>query len=305
MRLVTINAPAGVGEKIRDTAFSAGVDQVSIQMVRIHKSNGEVRESESVKVETSTPKAKRFVDQLIGEPYYDREVITFNVRQPRAIISADDVRDLTTPLVEPPTDLFEELWQFSRVTYGLLGRVLIAGGLIAYGIIYAKMLLMIGGLLFLPMLPMVMAISYGTVGRQWSLVREGAIALAATTLLLFIGGVFVALLSGGPARSDESGASVIVGIVLSIAVGVAGALASVDDAGRRELIGLATAGQIGIIPVWLGVVTVLGLPVGAESSEPMTRIFSFLGNLFSLIVTILVVQLSMGVVGNIRQIKTS
>jgi hypothetical protein len=304
MRLVTINAPVGLGEKIRDTAFAAGVSRVSIHQVRTHKRNGDTQDSEAIKVETSTPKAKRFIDNLIGEAYYDRETITFSVRQPRAIISGDDMRDLTTPLAEPPTDLLEELWQFSRVSYGLVARVFIAGGLIAYGIINAKMLLMIGGLLFLPMLPMVMAISYGTVGRHWRLVREGAVALTTTTLLLFIAGMLVGAVSSPPLRSDESGASLIVGIILSLAVGIAGALASVDDAGRRELIGLATAGQIGIIPVWLGVVAVLGLPVGAESSEPATRILSFSANLFSLIGTILIVQLSIGVVGNIRQIRS-
>jgi hypothetical protein len=44
---------------------------------------------------------------------------------------------------EPSVDLMEELWQFSHITYGLIGRVLISAGLLAYGLIEQKLLLMI------------------------------------------------------------------------------------------------------------------------------------------------------------------
>jgi hypothetical protein len=303
MRLVTINAPAGMGERVRETAFAAGISKVSINPIMTYTKEGEVRDMESVKVETSTPKAKSFVDALLGADYFDRGSFTFNVRQPRAIVSSEDLRELTTPLEVPPTDLFEELWQFCRITYGLLARVLIAGILIAYGVVNAKMLITIGGLLFLPVLPLIMAIAYGAAGRQWRLLGEGSLALLSTTALLFIAGVLVGLLSDPPPRSDESGTPLLVGIVLSVLVGLAGALASVDDVGRRELIGLAAAGQIGIIPVWFGVIAVMGLPGGVEHAEVWNRAASFFANLISLVVSIFAAQIAMGVVGNIRKIE--
>jgi hypothetical protein len=89
-----------------------------------------------------------------------------------------------------------------------------------------------------------------------------------------------------------------------VAVGVAAGLASIDDAGRREMIGLAAAGQIGLIPVWLGIVTVLGLPVDAPSGEAVMRALSFLANLAALTITIMIMQLATGVVGNISRMRT-
>jgi hypothetical protein len=304
MRLVKVKVTKGMGTQIKATAFKVGVETVSIYPLLNYSRNGEVEEQEAVDIETSTPKAKAFVDELLAADYYKGDSVTFNIRQPRTIGSNQDIRELTTPLAEPPTDLFQELWQFSRVTYGLLGRVLIAAALIAYGLINAKILLLIGGLLFLPVLPLIMAISYGIVGRQWRLAAEGAFALACTTVVLYAGGAAMGFLSQPPPRSDDTGTSFFVGVLFSVAVGVAAALASIDDAGRREMIGLAAAGQIGLIPVWLGIVTVLGLPVDAPSGEAVMRALSFLANLAALTITIMIMQLATGVVGNISRMRT-
>ena len=55
-------------------------------------------------------------------------------------------------------------------------------------------------------------------------------------------------------------------------IGVAAALASVDDAGRRDLIGLAATAHITIIPAWLGIAAVLGFP---EKTILTERILGF------------------------------
>src|SRR4051794_16272026 len=133
MRLIKVKVPKGMGSRVKETAFDTGIGTVSIYPTTNYNRNGEIQEQEVVDIETSTPKVKNFVDRLLAADYYDKRSVSFNVRQPRTIGSSEDIRELTTPLAEPSTDLFQELWQFSRVTYGLLGRVLIAAALIAYG----------------------------------------------------------------------------------------------------------------------------------------------------------------------------
>src|SRR5205085_131956 len=49
---------------------------------------------------------------------------------------------------------------------------------------------------------------------------------------------------------------------ISAVIGIVAGLSSADDAGRRYLIGVAAAVQFAIFPVWLGAVSVLGLPPG-------------------------------------------
>src|SRR5438874_1826489 len=302
MRLVKISVPAGWGAKVLNTAFSAGVASLSVFQLTEHYANGNTEIRDVLDIQTSTPKAKEFIDKLLAEEYYDAERITFNIRQPRSLVSKMGIRERTAPLVEPATDLFEELWQFNHVTYGLVGRNFIAAGLLAHGLIEGKTLFTIGGLLFLPILPMVMAISYGITGRQWKLMTQGFKAFAVSTLMLFLGGVSVAILSQPPIRFGDLG-SPASGIAISVAVGIAAALAAVDDAGRRELIGLAAASQIALIPVWLGIIMIFGLPADTHTYEILVRILSFAANLTVLIVTVMAIQYATGVIGQIRHVK--
>jgi len=302
MRLVKVSAPAGWAEKIKETAFESGVESVTIRTVVQHRKNAQPEEMDVVDIETSTPRAKRFVDNLLAADYYDREKISFNTRQPRSLIGGEDDKELTRPMVEPATDLYEELWQFSHMTFGLATRILISACLLSYGMIESKLLLMIGGLLFLPILPMAMAVSYGIAGRRWRLAAQGLAAIGTATALLFAGGVIVALVARPPLRFDDLG-SPVMGIIISAAVGVAAALASIDDAGRREMIGLAAASQLGLIPVWLGIITVFGLSAGSDSGEVLTRILSFATNLVVLVIALLSVQLATGAAGRIDKVK--
>lgn len=302
MRLVKINCPVGFKEKIIETAFSAGIDNISSYPTTQFTPGGAPEERDVVDIETSTPKAKRFIDTFLAADYYDQKRMTFNIRQPRSLITRDDIGEKTYPICEPSTDLFEELWQFSHVTYGLVGRICVSAGLLAYGMIESKLLLMIGGLLFLPVLPMVMAIGYGIVGRQWRLSVQGLIALATGLAILFLGGIVVAAVSTPPLRFNELG-SPGVGIIISLAVGIAAQLAAIDDAGRREMIGLAAASQIGLSPVWLGIILVFGLPADTARHEVFTHVLSIAANLIVLLLAIVATQYFAGVVGNIRRVQ--
>lgn len=83
----------------------------------------------------------------------------------------------------------------------------------------AKFLLILAGLLFLPILPLIMAVSYGIGARQCNLALHGLIAFTLSAIVLFLGGAGVALISRPPMRFDEVGVPAAVGVLLSIGVG--------------------------------------------------------------------------------------
>ena len=130
MRLVQVSAPEGKGTNVAQTAFSAGIEQVSIQTAKTHRAAAEMQTKDVVDIETSTPKAKHFTDALLAADFYNFEEFSIAMRQPRSIISGDSLRELTKPLVVPGTDIFEELWQFSHITVGFVGRNFIAACLL-------------------------------------------------------------------------------------------------------------------------------------------------------------------------------
>ena|SRR5438445_4463686 len=282
MRLVRVKVPKGRAEAVAELAFAAGIEEVTISQV--HTLNSDQRETvnDVVEIETSTPKAKAFIDALSATPFLDREECSIAVRQPRSVISREKIKTITWPLVEPTVDIFEELWQFSHVTYGFVGRILIGAMLLAYGIVEYKLLFMIAGLLFIPLLPLMLAISFGLSTRQWRLAAQGLLSIVAATILLIGGGVLVAFMSSPPVRYTESN-SVLAGFLISFAVGVAAALATADDAGRRELIGLAATAQLAILPVWFGVWFVFGFPA-FDGLRPPKWALSFVVNMGAILI---------------------
>jgi hypothetical protein len=293
MRLVKVGAPEGKGADIAKIAFSVGIKEVSIQKAESYSSSGKIETKDSVDVQTSTPKGKRFVDALLASDFYNQEEFTINIRQPRSIISSESLRELTKPLVEPATDIFEELWQFSHITVGFVGRIFIAASLLAYGLIHQQTLIIIAGLLFLPLLPLLLAVGFGVWTKQPKLSVQGAAAFLLATVLLILGGVLIAAVSSPPLKYDEFN-SLAVGFLISLAVGVAAGLASIDDVGRRELIGLAATAQIAIIPVWFGICFVFGFPSTASQTEITNRALGFGLSVLTIIVASLATYVLLG-----------
>jgi hypothetical protein len=281
MRLVSVKAPEGNALKIAEIAFSAGVDQVTTRSLELLSSDKTKTVRDVVDIETSTPKAKAFLDGLLEAPFFDPQTFSIVVRQPRSLVGSRKLVEVTKPLAEPAIDIFEELWQFSHITYGFAGRILIGAGLLAYGLVESKLLFLIAGLLFIPLLPLMLAVGFGVLTRQFRLAVQGALALIAAMVLLWLGGVIVALVTYPPMRYTESN-SLLTGLVISLAVGTAAALATADDAGRREMIGLAATAQVAIIPVWFGVSVVFGFPQ-LESTPPGKRALSLLVNVIALV----------------------
>ena len=271
MRLLKVTVPAGEGVRVKAIAFSSGINAVSIHQTTKYSADNEEMEMDVVDLDVSTPRAKAFLDRLLAESYPGDGNVSFEIRDARSLVTGDEVAELTVPLVQPATDIYEELWQFSHITYGSVGRVLISAGLLAYGIIESRTLIIVSGLLFLPVLPMIMAISFGCVSRQRSLALQGLKALLITLALVFAGSVIVASVVNGPVQFSDLGTP-LSGFLISLAVGTAATLASIDDTGRRELIGLAAASQVGIVPAWIGVSLVLGIPAGTSNYDLLAKV---------------------------------
>jgi hypothetical protein len=282
MRQVTVSSPEGKGTDVARVAFGVGISEVSLIKVRRLGADGSETIKDKIEIETGTALAKAFIDKLTTAPFFDREHYTVAVRQPRSIISGERLRTLIWPMVEPSTDLFEELWQFCQVTYGFIGRIYLGAVLLALGLIDYRLLFMIAGLLFIPLLPLMLGVGFGVWTRQWRLVGQAIFALAVAMALLVAGGVTVALISNPPLRYLESN-SLLTGLLISVVVGVAAGLATADDVGRREMIGLAATAQVAIIPAWFGICFVFGFPA-FDSSSPMQRLFSLALNIATIIV---------------------
>src|SRR5206468_3124976 len=100
---------------------------------RILRADGSESVKDSIEMDVGTPLAKAFIDEFTSKAFFTREKFSIAVRQPRALITREKTSTLTRPLVEPSVDIFEELWQFTQVTYGFVGRILIGAVLLAYG----------------------------------------------------------------------------------------------------------------------------------------------------------------------------
>lgn len=296
MRLVRVKAPEGGGEEVARVAFAAGIAQVTTHRQEVRRANGERETKDVIDVETATPKAKVYLDALMAAPFFDAEKYSIAVRQPRSVVGREKPPEITRPLIEPTIDIFEELWQFSLVTFGFIGRVLIAAMLLAYGMIQQQLLIMLGGLLFLPLLPLLLAIGFGTWTRQWRLAAQGLFAFLVAVALLISGGVIVALLTNPPLQYNQHN-PLIVSFLISLGVGIAAGLATADDVGRREMIGLAATAQMAILPVWFGISFVFGFPV-LDSSPPAQRALTFGVNAVTIIIAALCTYALLGMRGD-------
>lgn len=287
MRLIKISAPEGKGKEVVDLAFSAGIKEASICQVELYSSEKPGLTKDVIDIQTSTPKAKHFVRVLLEADFYNVDEFSVSTRQPASIISGDDIRELTRPLAIPAADVLQELWQFSHITVNFAGRIFIGGALLSFGLINQQILVIVAALFFLPLMPLLLAISFGLQSRQYKLVLQGLAAFICACALLLLGSMGVAFFSSPPVKFDEFN-SLPVSFAISLAVGLAAALAHVDDGGKRELIGLAATSQIAIIPVWFGACWVLGFPVSADGDEAAVRGGNFLLNIVTIVVTSLI-----------------
>jgi Predicted membrane protein len=299
MRQVTIRGPKGSARKIAEIAFAVGISDATIGEKRVLHAAGQETIEDSFEVEVGTPAAKAFLDALTNQTFFTRDKFSVAVRQPRALVSREKLIALTRPLVEPSIDLFEELWQFSQVTYGFIGRIFIGALLLSLGLIEYQLLLIIAGLLFIPLLPLLLSIGFGFRSKQWRLVLQGFASLTIAIVLMISAGVVVGLVTNPPMRYSEF-SSLLTGLFISTAVGAAGGLATVDDVGRREMIGLAATAQIAIIPAWFGSCLVLGFP--ASEIPPSKRLLALMINVIAIVISSTLTYALVGIRGSALKI---
>ncbi|GAB3202420.1 hypothetical protein ABID22_003877 [Pontibacter aydingkolensis] len=266
MRLITVKAPEGHGKSIAELAFTAGAKQVSVRQEKKYYPDQRETMLDVVEVETATPIAKNFVESLMSSAFYDPAKFAFTVQHPESLFAHEPPKKETYPIVRPTTDVYQELWQFTSVTSSLISRVFLSSVLLAYGMVEDMLPLIIAGLLFLPYHHHMLGTGFGVVIREWRFFFQGLLALLVSTALIVGAGACVALFTEPPIGFKEFG-SPLSGFVLSAVIGVAAAMAAIDDAGRRELIGLAATAHISVYPAWFGLKLVFGFEEGDKLWE--------------------------------------
>ena len=268
MRFVTVYAPDGQGQQVANLALRSGAGKVSIYQVQAFKKEQQAQTEDVVNLEVPTPVAKAFIDNLLTSAFYDPKLYGFSIRAPRSIFATEPPKKITDPFIMPTSDVFEELWQFCQITFSFVGRVYLAALLMAFGMLHRNLPVMLAGLLFLPYQHQLLCISLGAVLREKRFLLQGLLALLISTMLIFLAGLTVGCFTTPPILFDEFGTP-IPGMVFAAVVGVAAALAATDDAGRRELIGLAATAQITVYPAWFGLKIMFGISDPAKVTEYM------------------------------------
>jgi hypothetical protein len=275
MHEVRITVHPGLASDIAKLALEVGIDRVTVCPAYVWGPNSD---AEIVSVETSTPRAKAFLDRLMSSGAVDLAKSSVTTREIRAILGSRSAQEVTYPAVQPLLEVFEDLWQLNHVTPSYVVRALVAELLLGYGMLRGDVISLVVAALFLPFIAQILALGFGLWASDWRLARQGAIALAVSMAISVLAGFFMALALGGPDRFDGF-KSPVVSLVMSLAIGAAAGLSSADDAGRRYLIGVAAAAQSGVFAVWIGIALVLGFP---ETPTTVARIATLLINIVTI-----------------------
>lgn len=288
MHEIRVTVPEGRAKDVADLALRAGIKQVSCYSVFAHGPN---RAKEILSAETSTPRARTFADSVLTAPWFDSAECSVTSRELRAVVTDTDSREITRPMVEPPINVFEDLWQLSHVTVSYLARALAGAILLTYGMLLNNPISIVVAALFLPFLSQALAVGFGIWAGDWSLARQGCKALFVSTIASIAAGAVVTMLHHGP-MLFQSFSSPLPSFALSAVIGLAAGPITADDAGRRYLIGVAAAVQYGIFPVWFGSCLVRGFP---SSNITVDRIATFFINVVTIAVSALLAYTLLGI----------
>jgi hypothetical protein len=266
--------PECVSEVV-ELARSVGIERVTVSEAFIH---GPETAARIVSVETSTPKARAFIEKFLGSPVLAQVQSTLTSRELRAVVTDSPPADLTDPMSEPFPDIIQDLSQLSTLTASYVGRAAAGAILLADGVLRNDPIAIVVAALFLPFLSQVLAVSFGVWSGDWKLARRGAMTVLVSTVVALLAGMLVATMEGGPIGFTSFRAP-LSSFAISAAIGVTAGLSCADDAGRRYLIGVAAAVQFAVFPVWFGLSFVVGLP---ESHLLEDRALCFLINVVTI-----------------------
>ncbi len=258
MHEVRLCVPADCADSAIAAAHAAGIECVTVTRMTIHRTN-DARSAMTVSAETSTPHARAFVHTVLRSAWFDRETCSMTTRELRAIVDKGPIEQTTLPMTEPGVDVLQDLWQLSHVTPSYVGRCVASALLMAFAVIDNDLMAMMLAVLFLPFLSELLGAVYGLLRGGAPLVMHAVKALAVTICILLAAGLIVGAANHAPVAYTGF-RSLGVSFLISSAIGAAAGLASADDAGRRYLIGVAAAAQLGVFPVYFGIALARGLP---------------------------------------------
>lgn len=139
--------PADAVQEAARLAHAAGISRVTVAEVFVR---GPDEERRLVSVETSTPKARAFIESFLGSATLSRTDYTLTSREVRAIVDGESLASLTRPMREPFTDVLQDLWQLGHVTASYVARAAAGAILLATGIIEANPVVIVVAALFTP-----------------------------------------------------------------------------------------------------------------------------------------------------------
>jgi hypothetical protein len=267
---IRLMVPTRLAEDAIGEAHRAGIEHVMVQPATIHRTKG-VESATLVSAETSTPRARALVLGVRRAAWFDRATCSMSTRELRAIVSDEPLITLTRPMAEPDVDMLQDLWQLSHVTASYMARCIAGAILMARGVIANDFVALMLAVLFLPFLSELRGIAYGLLRGDRSLALHATKALTCTVVTLLV-------IGAAAGRLDQSAVmyagfrSLGLSVLISFVIGAAAGLASADDAGRRYLIGVAAAAQLGVFPVYFGIALARGLPPELPLSD---RILTF------------------------------
>jgi hypothetical protein len=275
MHEIRVSLPSAFVPEVVRLANSAGIKKVTVSEVFVF---GAEENQRVITVESSTPRASRFVESLLDSTALSNSGCTFTSREVRAIVDASPVEELTYPMSEPFPDICQDLWQLSHLTPSYLGRCAAGAILLATGLLHNDPIAIVVAALFFPFLSQVLSFSFGVWYREWRLAVQGMAAIATSIVVALAAGATVATVEGG-IIGFSSFKTPLASFAISAVIGIAAGPSSADDAGRRYLISVAAAVQFAVFPVWFGEAIVLGLPLRAVWGE---RLVCFLINLVTI-----------------------
>ncbi|MBV8073741.1 MAG: hypothetical protein JO270_27860, partial [Acidobacteriaceae bacterium] len=217
-------------------------------------------------------------DRVLSAPWYDARNSTLSSRQLRALVTADDPHEITQPMLEPPINVFEDLWQLNHLTVSYMVRAISGALLLAYGMLENDPITIVVAALFLPFLSQALAVGFGAWSREVNLALHGLKCLAFSTIACVVSGVIVQLIHGGVMKYHTF-APPLTSFLISAAIGITAGIITEDDAGRGYLIGVAAAVQYGVFAVWFGFCLVQGFP---DSHTVVVRLATFAINVVSI-----------------------
>jgi hypothetical protein len=275
MHEIRVTVPEGRAKDVAELALRVGIKQATVTKVFAYGSNCN---KEIVSAETSTPLGKKFADLVLTSEWFDSREYSITTRELRAVVTDAHPREITRPMIEPPINVFEDLWQLNHLTISYYARTVAGAAILAYGMVLNDAVTIVVAALFLPFLSQSIAVGFGPWAGDWGLARQGLKALAVSTLASLLAGIAIAFLHGPP-MLFHGYLSPLASFVISAIIGITAGFITADDAGRRYLIGVAAAVQFGVFPVWLGFSIVEGFP---DRRTTLVRIATFAINLVTI-----------------------